>query len=86
MRKVDIKHSHANNMGVLNSSADIRIAMLSSSSMSIIQTRTCQSSLTKRVGCSDLRREWRINNYYVPKIGQFGMFFVYLHHKYPNIK
>jgi hypothetical protein len=25
MRKVDIKHSHANNMGVLNSSTDIRI-------------------------------------------------------------
>ena len=31
-------------------------------------------SLTRRTGCSDLRREWRINNYYVLKLGSLEYF------------
>ena len=30
--------------------------------------------LTRRMGCSDLRREWRINNYYVLKLGSLEYF------------
>lgn len=33
-----------------------------------------KQSLTRRTGCSDLRREWRINNYYVLKLGSLEYF------------
>ena len=39
-------------------------------------------SLTRGTGCSDLRREWRINNYYVLKLGSLEYFPYIMQHKY----